>query len=120
MSSDNNTEKTYPPHELEYPISPIELSADRHLLRKIDLHLIPVLFGLYFFAFLDRINIGNAKIEGLQEELHMSGTQYNVALQIVFPLYIALEIPSNIIIRTGLRPSTWLSGIMFLWGKCIQ
>lgn len=86
------------------------------MVRKCDIHVIPVLFGLYLFAFVDRINIGNAKIQGLQQELHMSGTQYNVALLTFFPTYVLLEIPANLLMRR-IRPSTWLSGLMFMFGR---
>lgn len=65
---------------------------EAQLLRKCDLHIIPVLFVMYLLSFLDRINIGNAKIQGLQKELHMSGSQYNVALLIFFVPYILLEV----------------------------
>lgn len=47
------------------------------VLRKMDVRLIPMLSILYLLAFLDRGNIGNAKIEGLLEDLHMTGPQYN-------------------------------------------
>jgi hypothetical protein len=49
------------------------------VLRKMDLRLIPMLSILYLLAFLDRGNIGNAKIEGLLTDLHMSGPEYNWA-----------------------------------------
>lgn len=47
------------------------------VLRKMDIRLIPMLSILYLLAFLDRGNIGNAKIEGLLEDLNMTGPQYN-------------------------------------------
>lgn len=49
----------------------------KKVLRKMDLHLIPMLSVLYLLSFLDRGNIGNAKIEGLAEDLHLTGAQYN-------------------------------------------
>lgn len=52
---------------------------------KIDIRLVPVLTILYLIAHIDRANIGNAKIEGLIEDLGLTGTQYNVALAIFFP-----------------------------------
>jgi hypothetical protein len=67
------------------------------------------------FAFLDRVNLGNAKIQGLTTELKMSGSMYNIASEILFVPYILLEVPSNLIIRR-IRPSYWLSGLMFFWG----
>jgi hypothetical protein len=49
----------------------------KRVLRKMDLRLIPMLALLYLLAFLDRGNIGNAKIEGMLDDLHMSGREYN-------------------------------------------
>ena len=49
------------------------------LLRKIDIRLVPVLALLYLCAHIDRANIGNAKIEGMLDDLNMSGIQYNIA-----------------------------------------
>lgn len=49
----------------------------KKVLTKMDLHLIPMLALLYLLSFLDRGNIGNARIEGLVETLHMTGPQYN-------------------------------------------
>jgi hypothetical protein len=49
-------------------------------------------------------------------ELHMTGTQYNIVLMIFFVPYILLEVPSNIILKK-VKPSTWLSGLMFFWGQ---
>jgi len=108
--------------------------AERRLVWKCDLHILPVLFVMYTFAFLDRINIGNAKIQGLMKDLHMDGHQYNIALLIFFVPYIMLEvctivltairtmctylpdqIPSNLILRR-VSPSTWLSSLAFCWG----
>ena len=55
---------------------------------QVDWRLIPVLAILYLMSHLDRANIGNANIEGLSDDLGLSGTQYNVALCIFFILYI--------------------------------
>jgi sugar phosphate permease len=99
----------------ESPSTDINTAEEDRLVRKIDLHLLPILFVLYMFAFLDRVNIGNAKIEGLLTELNMSGTQYNVASMILFVPYIILEVPSNLLMKR-IPPSAWLSGLMFGWG----
>jgi hypothetical protein len=55
---------------------------EKAILRKMDLRLIPMLALLYLLSFLDRGNIGNAKIEGLTEDLGMSGAQYNWCLTV--------------------------------------
>lgn len=50
---------------------------EKKVLRKMDIRLIPMLSLLYLLAFLDRGNIGNAKIEGLDTDLGLTGPQYN-------------------------------------------
>jgi len=60
---------------------PIDPEAERKLLRKLDLIIFPVFFVVYMMAFLDRINISNASIQGLTKELHLDeGNRFNVAL----------------------------------------
>lgn len=88
----------------------------KRILRKIDWRLVPMLFLLYLISFIDRANIGNAKIEGLLETLDMSGQQYNVALAIFFIPYTLAEIPSNMILNLFRRPSVFMGSIVFAWG----
>jgi hypothetical protein len=88
---------------------------EKAILRKMDLRLIPMLALLYLLSFLDRGNIGNAKIEGLTEDLGMSGAQYNWCLTVFFFTYAAFEVPSNLLLKK-LRPSIWLPTIMVAWG----
>lgn len=85
------------------------------LLRKIDLRLIPTLCVLYLLAFLDRVNISNAAIFGLKDDLKLDGVKYNTALTIFFVPYILFEIPSNVLLKK-LKPHLWLSGCMFMFG----
>ncbi|EIN03820.1 MFS general substrate transporter [Punctularia strigosozonata HHB-11173 SS5] len=88
---------------------------ERKLLRKLDLALIPWLSFLYLLSFLDRTSIGNAKLYGLEKDLHINDSQYNIALMIFFISYAIFEVPSNVFLKR-LRPSIWLSLLMFLWG----
>ncbi len=61
--------------------APIDPEAERKLVWKLDLILFPVFFVIYMMAFLDRINISNASIQGLTAELHLDeGNRFNVAL----------------------------------------
>ena len=94
---------------------PIDPVAQKKLVRKCDWHVLPMISLLYLFAFIDRINIGNARIQGLEDDLQMTGNNYNVALLVFFVPYILLEVPSNILIKR-IAPSTWLSFIMLCWG----
>ncbi|KAF2968781.1 hypothetical protein GQX73_g4834 [Xylaria multiplex] len=88
---------------------------EKKILRKMDIRLIPMLALLYLLSFLDRGNIGNAKIEGLQEDLKMTDDQYNLCLTVFFFAYAAFEVPSNLLLKR-LRPSRWLPTIMVAWG----
>ncbi|KAG0323303.1 hypothetical protein BGZ99_002862, partial [Dissophora globulifera] len=54
------------------------------LRRKIDLHLIPLISVLYLCSFLDRVNIGNAKVAGLATNIGLGASEYNWALSIFF------------------------------------
>ncbi|KFY40781.1 hypothetical protein V495_05278 [Pseudogymnoascus sp. VKM F-4514 (FW-929)] len=103
-------------HNADYAdLPPMDPVALRKLTRKCDLHVVPPLFVLFLLAFLDRTNIGNAKIQGLEDGLNLSGPQYNIALFVFFIPYILFEVPSNILLKK-IAPSTWLSSIMFFWG----
>ncbi|KAI1858514.1 uncharacterized protein JN550_012561 [Neoarthrinium moseri] len=88
---------------------------EKKILRKMDMRLIPMLAVLYLLSFLDRGNIGNAKIEGLQDDLGMTSDQYNWCLTVFFFSYAAFEVPSNLLLKK-LRPSRWLPLIMVAWG----
>ena len=57
---------------------------DRRITRKLDMHLLPWLFGIWFFAFIDRSNIGNAKISGLTTDLSLDGVKFNVVLSVFY------------------------------------
>ncbi|EFW23125.1 hypothetical protein D8B26_006646 [Coccidioides posadasii str. Silveira] len=88
---------------------------EKKVLRKMDLRLIPQLALLYLLSFLDRGNIGNAKIEGLDKDLNLQGSQYNWTLTVFFFTYATFEIPANILLKK-LRPSIFLPSIMLAWG----
>ncbi|KAJ9102007.1 hypothetical protein QFC19_004932 [Naganishia cerealis] len=67
------------------PVEPIDQAASNRLARKIDLHIVPILALQYLFAFIDRANIGNARIAGLERDLKLTGNQYNILLSRLFP-----------------------------------
>ena len=66
-------------------------------------------------AFIDRSNLGNAKIAGMYEDLKLYGMRYNVVLTVFFVPYALFEVPSNIMLQL-IRPSIWLSILVFSWG----
>jgi len=64
---------------------------------------------------MDRTNIGNAKIAGMQKDLKLTSNQYSVALVVFFVSYVVFEVPCNLILSKS-RPSIFLPIIMTLWG----
>ncbi|KAG0375695.1 hypothetical protein BGX24_008768 [Mortierella sp. AD032] len=88
---------------------------ERRIVRKLDRHILPLLGILYLFSYLDRVNIGNARLFGLEEAVHLSNGQYNIALASFFLAYCLFELPSNwILVRVG--PRLWIPILMILWG----
>ncbi|KAK3938031.1 putative high-affinity nicotinic acid transporter protein [Diplogelasinospora grovesii] len=96
-----------------------DAASTKRLLRKIDIKLIPFLALLYLLSFLDRSNIGNARLDTLEKDLGLNSArlQYNHALAIFFPFYVAAEIPSNLAMKR-FRPSIWIPSLMIAWGLC--
>ncbi|KAI0535554.1 MFS general substrate transporter [Xylaria digitata] len=85
------------------------------LLRKVDLHVLPILFTVYVAAFIDRVNISSALTLGLSTELGLVDQQPNIALTIFFVPYILFEIPSNILMKR-FNPHVWLPGCILIFG----
>jgi MFS transporter, ACS family, DAL5 transporter family protein len=71
---------------------------------------------LYLFAYLDKTNLGNAKIEGLPKSLNMTGVDYNVAVSVFFVPFILAEVPSNMVLHLFKRPSLYMGTIVTIWG----
>jgi hypothetical protein len=101
------------------PTRTSNLPSSRTLLWKLDLHIIPLLYLSYIITFIDRANIGNAKIEGMLTDLHMVGNNYNTALIVYAVPFILLELPSSLALRR-VRPGLWIAGIMLGWGELLK
>ncbi|MFI0848404.1 MFS transporter [Mesorhizobium sp. IMUNJ 23232] len=84
------------------------------LFRKITWKIIPLLFVGYVIAYIDRVNIGFAKLQ-MMDDLQFSAAAYGLGAGIFFLGFIVVEIPSNLILyRIGAR--AWLARIMITWG----
>ncbi|MCO4878297.1 MFS transporter [Paraburkholderia caribensis] len=80
---------------------------------KVTRRLIPLLFMCYVVAYLDRVNIGFAKLQMLQD-LKFSETVYGFGAGIFFLGYFLFEVPSNIILhKVGAR--VWIARVMITW-----
>ena len=81
---------------------------------KVSWRLIPFLFLCYLFAYLDRVNVGFAKLQMLSD-LKFSETIYGLGAGIFFIGYFLMEVPSNLALhRFGARK--WIARIMVSWG----
>jgi D-galactonate transporter len=90
------------------------LEYERATYRKVTWRLMPFLFVCYVFAYVDRVNVGFAKLQ-MQQDLSMSDAVYGVGAGIFFLGYFIFEIPANMMMqRLGAR--LWLGPIMILWG----
>ena len=99
---------------------PVDQQAEKNLLRKCDLRILPILFLVNLLIFVDRVNIGNARIQGLEKDLHMNpkSNEFNVALFVFFVPYVLLEVPSNLIMKHWhIAPSLWVPGLAFMSGR---
>ncbi len=81
---------------------------------RLSRRIMPMLLFCYVCAYLDRINVGFAKLQMLSE-LHFSETVYGLGAGIFFVGYVAFEIPSNfVMVKVGAR--YWIGRIMITWG----
>jgi MFS family permease len=81
---------------------------------KVAWRLIPFLFICYIVAFLDRVNVGFAKLQ-MAGDLKFTDAVYGFGAGIFFIGYFIFEVPSNVILeRVGAR--VWIARIMITWG----
>jgi hypothetical protein len=110
-------EKPTPKHEVyhkEAEESPIRLdqinedvdpAINKALVRKQDLRILPLSASIYLLCYLDRSNIGNAKVlnaetkNDLLQETHMTDLQYVIALMVFLIAYALFEVPSNVLLK---------------------
>ena len=96
--------------EASAPI-PVDPAA---VLRRVFWRLIPFLFALYVFAYLDRVNLSYAALS-IRRELGFSDTVYGAGAGLFFLSYALFEVPSNLVLlRVG--PRRWIAIIMTAWG----
>ncbi len=94
----------------------IDPALDARITRKFDTRVMPWLFGLWLLAFIDRSNIGNARINGLQTDLKLgTGPMFNIALTIFYVPYILVDVPSNWLVKR-VGAGYYLPVLVIGWG----
>ena len=92
----------------------IEPDLESVAMRRVSLRLLPFLFVIYIFCWLDRSNISIAALQ-MNSELNFSGAAFGLGAGIFFLSYSLFEVPSNLILaRLGAR--RWLARITITWG----
>jgi ACS family tartrate transporter-like MFS transporter len=89
-----------------------QLSA--RTLARVSRRLLPFLFALYVFAYLDRVNVGYAALF-IRRELGFSDTVYGTGAGLFFLSYALFEVPSNLVLLR-LGPRRWIGILMVVWG----
>ncbi len=89
-------------------------SFEARTYRKVDLRIVPFLFLCYILAYLDRVNVGFAKLQMLKA-LSLSDAAFATGAGIFFIGYFFFEVPSNVLLKKyGAR--MWIARIMITWG----
>ncbi|KAI9567561.1 major facilitator superfamily domain-containing protein [Boletus coccyginus] len=103
------------------PLIPLDpLTAEKRLLRKLDRRILPILCVLYLFAYLDRSNLGNARLQGLPEDVlggDPTGSLFDWLVAVFFIPYILCQVPWTVLSKYY-SPQVWIGCSAILWGVC--
>src|SRR4051812_16367066 len=92
----------------------LENSIEARTVGQVYWRLVPMLFVLMFFNYVDRVNVGFAALR-MNQDLGFSASVYGSGASIFFAGYVLLQIPSNMMVhRLGAR--VWLCVILLAWG----
>jgi MFS transporter, ACS family, tartrate transporter len=87
---------------------------EKRVIRKVTLRIVPFLIACYFFAYLDRVNVGLAALQ-MNDDIGISAAAFGFGSGIFFIGYFLFEVPSNLMLeRFGAR--RWIARIMITWG----
>ncbi|KAB8211151.1 major facilitator superfamily domain-containing protein [Aspergillus parasiticus] len=101
--------------EEEAPMDERTLKLDRQTVLRLDLILMPMTLMLYLLAWLDRANVGNARVAGLEKDLNLTDLQYKTAITVTYVPYVVSELPSNLLLKI-VGPRLLLPTLCTLWG----
>ncbi|KAK7054438.1 hypothetical protein VNI00_003636 [Paramarasmius palmivorus] len=107
-------------YQLEEPLpapgTPERIAAERKLVRKLDMRVLPTIIVIYIMNYIDRNGITTARLQGLEEDLQLSDIQYSVILSILYVTYCPAQIPSNMALNYVTRPSLYIGACVAAWG----
>ena len=101
------------PGALDRVASPLSTADEASVYRKVTWRIVPFLMLCYIVAYLDRVNVGFAKLQMLND-LKFSETVFGLGAGVFFLGYFLFEVPSNVILhKVGAR--VWIARIMITW-----
>ncbi|KAF1929416.1 MFS general substrate transporter [Didymella exigua CBS 183.55] len=90
-------------------------AKEKKIVRRLDMTLLPQLWILYMFNYLNRVNIAQARLDSdFEETLQLGNTDYSTAVALLTVGYMLAQLPSNMLI-TRLRPQLYLPTCALLW-----
>ncbi|OHW98934.1 MFS transporter [Colletotrichum incanum] len=99
----------------ESPVLVGDRNVESRIRLKIDLCVIPLAALIFLVCFIDRSNIGNARLAGLEKELGLVGYDFNSVNTVFYVSYVAFEVPSNVLCKI-VGPGWYLPGLTILFG----
>ncbi|KAG1745280.1 major facilitator superfamily domain-containing protein [Suillus lakei] len=100
------------------PIDPATLEDEKKLLRKLDRKILPLTCSLYLLAYLDRTNVGNARLMGLARDTlggDPTGVRFDVVNSAFFITFILFQVPITVLSKR-FNPRRWLGYFAIAWG----
>jgi len=91
------------------------IEEEKRIRNKIDWYIVPTVTVLYLLCFIDRANIGNARIQGMEKDLKLTGMKFNWVLTIFYIPYLLVEVPANIILKR-IGAKIWIPFLVFGFG----
>ncbi|EXJ68578.1 uncharacterized protein A1O5_08372 [Cladophialophora psammophila CBS 110553] len=93
--------------------------AEIALVRKLDWRIMPMLWAMYFMNYLDKQAIASARLNKLEDDIGLTGSEYNTCISILFVGYLLMQLPSNMLMASKrVRPSIYMGCCMAVWAVC--
>ncbi|KAI1869712.1 uncharacterized protein JN550_005693 [Neoarthrinium moseri] len=89
-------------------------AINKSLVRKLDWQFLPCITMMLLMNYLDRINVSNARLAGMQKDLHMTDTQWSAGISMFYVGYIISQLPANVMLAKG-NPRILLPCFMLGW-----
>ncbi|KAH8883000.1 MFS general substrate transporter [Thozetella sp. PMI_491] len=97
----------------------IDKAAEKRLIRKLDIRILPLLGICYFFYYVDKTTLSYAAIFGIKADLNLQGTEYSWLSSIFYFGWLFWAIPSNLIMQRS-PPGYYLAFNIFMWGALLM